>query len=111
VPLSVLRGTRKPGARWRRSDTLLAGALLDYEARLNDLGIPRDEAMDPLHDGDNPYRTGEYVVDGPVRDHAVTALSRAQEQTAKRELKHPDGLRFGITFKPVTPAVPSQPPT
>jgi hypothetical protein len=107
----VFRGRRKPGKRWLRSDTLLASALLMYEDSLNDLGIPRDEAQDPLHDGDNPYRTGSYVVSGPVRDFAATAMSRAQEQTAKRELKHPDGLRFGIAFVPVSPGVPSQRPT
>ena len=49
-----------------------------YEDSLNDLGIPRAEAFDPLNDGDNPARTGEFVVSPPLMDHAITALERAR---------------------------------
>jgi hypothetical protein len=97
----VFRGQRKPGKKWLRSDTLLASALLLYEDSLNDLGIPRDEAMDPLHDGDNPYRTGEYVVSPPVRDHAETALARARDKIAKAEMPWPEGVRMGVSLHPI----------
>lgn len=101
MPLSVFQGRRKPGARWLRSDTLLAAALLLYEDSLDECGIPRDEAMDPLHDADNPYRTGEFVASEPVRDHAITALARARAAIAKAEMPWPEGVRIGIRFQPV----------
>jgi hypothetical protein len=110
--LSVFRGKRKPGARWLRSDTLLAGALVLYEASLcPDCGQPRDETFDPANDGDNPYRTAEYVVPPPLRDHACTALSRARKKIADADMPHPDGLRFGVSKVPISPAEPSQRPT
>ena len=97
----MFRGRRKPGTRWLRSDTLLASALLLYEDSLNDLGIPRYEAMDQAHDGDNPNRTAEYVVSEPLRDHAITALERARKRIADAEMPWPEGLRMGVHLEPI----------
>jgi hypothetical protein len=84
-----------------RSDTLLAAALLLYEDSLNDLGIPRYEAMDPANDGDNPRRTGEFVVSPPLRDHAITALERARAAVTKAEMPYPEGLRMSVHLEPI----------
>jgi hypothetical protein len=97
----VFRGQRRPGKRWLKSDTLLASALLLYEDSLNDLGIPRYEAMDPLNDGDNPARTGEFVVSPPLRDHAITALERARKRVADAETPWPEALRMGVHLEPI----------
>ena len=98
----MFRGRRKPGKRWLASDTLLARALeLHERSCCPDCDQPRDEAADPAHDGDNPYRTAEYVVPPPVRDHACTALSRARKKVADADLPHPDGIRLGIHLKPI----------
>jgi hypothetical protein len=67
--------------------------------------------MDPAHDGDNPSRTAEYVVSKPLRDHACTAMSRARKKIAEADYPHPDGLKFGITLAPISPAGPSPHPT
>jgi hypothetical protein len=107
VPLSVFRGQRRPGRKWLRSDTLLAQALELYEDSLcASCGQPRDEAMDPAHDGDNPYRTAEYVVSPPLRDHACTEMSRARKRISDAEYTHPDGLRFGISLVPTAQPTP-----
>lgn len=111
MPLSVFRGQRKPGKKWLRSDYLLAAALALYEDSLNDLGIPRDEAMDSANDADSPWRTGQFVVSEPVRDHAVTELARARAAIAKAEMPWPEGIRFGVSLVPISPAVPSPRPT
>lgn len=64
-------------------------------------GQPRDETFDPLHDGDNPARTHEYVASPPLRDHACTAMSRARQSFAEANMIHPDGIRFGIGLNPI----------
>lgn len=93
---------RKPGKRWLVSDTLLARALDLHEASMcPECGQYRDETFDPLNDGDNPYRTGEYVASELLRDHACTALARARVKLAKADYPHPSGLRFGISRKPI----------
>ena len=102
VPLSAFRGRRKPGARWLRSDTLLASALLLYEDSLcPDCGQPRAETFDPLHDSDNPARTASYVVSEPLRDHACTAMARARSKISKADYPHPEGLRLGVHLEPI----------
>lgn len=108
----MFRGLRRPGRKWRRSDTLLAGALVLHEASLcPDCGQYRDETFDPANDGDNPARTSEYVVSEPLRDHACTAMSRARMKISDADYPHPDGLRFGVSKVPISPAEPSQHPT
>ena len=102
----MFRGLRKPSAKWLRSDTLLASALLLYEDSLNDLGIPRVEAMDPLHDADNPARTSEFVVSPPLRDHAITALERARAAIGKADMPWPEALRMGVTLTPIERSEP-----
>lgn len=102
MPLSVFRGRRKPGKKWLGSDTLLARALELHEDSLcPGCGMARDETFDPLNDGDNPYRTSEYVTSEPIRDHACTAMSRARKRIADADIPHVDALRFGITRVPV----------
>lgn len=98
----MFRGRRKPGRKWLHSDTLLAQALGLYEDSLcPDCGQPRDEALDPLHDVDNPARTHVYKVSEPLRDHACTALSVAREHIAEAEMRHPEALRFGLSREAV----------
>ena len=80
---------------------MLASALMLYEDSLNDLGIPRAEAFDPLNDGDNPARTGEFVVSPPLRDHAITALERARAAVTKAEMPYPEGLRMSVHLEPI----------
>lgn len=70
--------------------------------------------MDPANDGSNPWRTSEYVITEPVRDHACTAMSQARKKIADADMAHPDGIRIGINLVPVVrpnPGGPSQPPT
>jgi hypothetical protein len=107
VPLSVFRGQRKPGKKWLQSDVILNRALDLYEDSLcPECGQPRAETFDPLHDGDNPYRTAEYIVGAPLRDHACTALARARKRIDEQEMPHSGALRFGIHLQPMAKPQP-----
>lgn len=75
-------------------------ALAAYEESLNELGVPRDEAMSPDADPDNPDGKYRYEATGPVRDFAVDAVERAEKIKAaeykKLDMEIPGSLRFGV---------------
>jgi hypothetical protein len=75
-------------------------ALAAYEESLNELGIPRDEAMSVDADPDNPDGLYRYVATGPVRDFAVDAVEQAEKAKAaeyrKLDMEMPGSLRFGV---------------
>jgi hypothetical protein len=57
----------------------MLAALAEHEGSLNELGIPRDEAMSALADPNNPKGTHKYVAVGPARDWSLDALEQAQK--------------------------------
>jgi len=78
VPLSVLRGERAPGERWKDTDAQMAQALLTYEAALcPGCGQDRHESMDIESDG-------EWVVE-EMRCHSCTAIARTAKKFENAE--------------------------
>lgn len=93
----MLRGQRKPGARWLTTDTAMAMALQHYEQTLCDgCGNPIAESMDPDSEG-------EWFAPPPARCHACTAVwLRAQEyvSTEARKITAPPALRYHAVRTP-----------
>lgn len=86
LPLSVVRGKRKPGALWGPRDWLLLQALDAYERMLcPSCGHMLTEAMDP-------ELQNEWVAPLPMRCHPCTAIDQRAE--AYRESDSPNALRF-----------------
>lgn len=75
-------------------------ALTAYEESLNELGIPRDEAMSSDADPDNPDGKYRFEATGPVRDFAVDAVEQAEKaklaEYKKLDMDMPQSLRFGV---------------
>lgn len=69
VPLSVMRGQRRPGRKWTDTDRVLALALQAYEDDLCQCGQPRTYAYDS--DAARRYKAHETTC------HACAALDRA----------------------------------
>ncbi|MEN3123277.1 hypothetical protein [Janibacter sp. LM] len=77
MPLSVLRGQRRPGRAWTHLDRLAALALQAYEDGLcGSCGTPRVYGMDP--DAHRHYTAPAETC------HACAARDRANDTDAKR---------------------------
>lgn len=82
----MLHGIRAPGERWTETDTLLAVALVEYEAGLcSGCGHPLEESTPERHRFEAPP---------PKRCQACTAISRRREQYTGDEVKHQHALHF-----------------
>lgn len=75
-------------------------ALTEYEESLNELGIPREEAMSADADPDNPNGKYRYQATGPVRDFALDAVEQAEKAKAAEykglDMEMPGSLRWGV---------------
>lgn len=94
MPLSVLRGERRPGERWTEHDTTLALALTLHEDTL--CSGCRQPLQDSTSEDADPalLDTVPYVVPPPTRCHACTALDEASEVYA--DAHAPAALRFHV---------------
>jgi hypothetical protein len=88
VPWSVFTGARTPGERWTEQDTLLAAALVEYEAGLcSGCGHPLDESTPEKHRYESPP---------PRRCQACTVIGRRRDEYDSRDdVKHKHALHYG----------------
>lgn len=71
-------------------------ALAEYEASLNEYGIPVEEAMSPDADPGNPKGKYRYVPTGPARDWSVDAVEQAQKDPQYSGDNYSRARRWGV---------------
>ena len=90
-PLTVMAG--RPN-KWRPEDTLLARALIEYEATcVNELGFPKRVSEDRTN-------AKKFKVEDRKVDYALRAWDEYQAAQQKTKRKLPPGVRPTVVYKP-----------
>lgn len=95
MPLSVLRGVRKPGERWTEHDTSTAVALTLYEQSLcPGCGHPLGESTSWEADPANRDGSHWYEAPTPVKCHACEAVATRTKEYSELTEERRSALRF-----------------
>lgn len=95
MPLSVLRGQRKPGERWTEHDTSTAVALTLHEASLcPGCGHPLGESTSTEADPGNRDGAWWYEAPKPVQCHACAAVAVRTKEFKDESEERRGTLRF-----------------